>query len=161
MLGCSLYFPSAFASLDFDFSTVCLKVFQRYGMIIDYLPPMMHTSGGAIMQETMSIWIASVCWMPSSHLIVLWWMILWDIKWADRELWCSSYPSYDGGISLIVEAAWEGDLSVPLTGCRDVNLSGGKNEGRMVEAERSKARCWWERDEWCASVRSGHVLRKE
>lgn len=35
------------------------------------------------------------------------------------------------------------------------------NEGRTLGEERRRARCWWEIDEWRASVRGGHVQRKE
>lgn len=99
MLGCSLYFfLSCLCLTGFDFSMVCLKVFFKDHF--DYLLSMIQASGGAIMQETKSIWIASVCWMFSSHLIVLWWLMLWDIKRADGALWCSS--SCDHGICLIV-----------------------------------------------------------
>lgn len=56
----------------------------------DYIPTIIQASRGAIKQETKSIWIDSACWMLSTHLIVLWWLALRDIKQADGTLWCSS-----------------------------------------------------------------------
>ncbi len=109
------------------------------------------------MQETKSIWIASICWMLSSHLIVLWRMMLWDIKRADGALWCS--PSYDGVGGFVYSSGW-------LRGCEagwgekwGAYGGGGKERGKVLMGKRRMA-CQCQK--WsCAEERVGENERED
>lgn len=103
--------------------------------------------------------------MLSSHLIVLWWLMLWDIKRADGALWCSS--SCDHGICMIVWAAGVGVLSVPQPGLRRCDVGekwgpyggGGKERGEVLMGNRQMA-CQCQK--WsCAEERVGKNERED
>lgn len=115
----------------FHCNTDCLKVFLRYGVFI--LTIWLLGGNNARKQVNMG----SIC-------------MLWDIK----QRWSALMPIF----------LWSWDIP-DIIGCRGRAwvgiascdwLLGGGDEGLMVK----EARCWWERDKWRASVRSGHVLRK-